>query len=114
MTKLKIILLSLPLMAIINGCKSIQICGYQKDPVGRESIIYHGCLYDGILWRGYLWESAWISGKSQTNTLYSVRIEPNYLYSLATVAFLGIWAPVEVSWQLNSDDPAGLCVEGEK
>lgn len=40
--------------------------------------------------------------------LYSVRIEPNYLYSLVTVISFGLYAPVEVSWQLNRDDPAGL------
>lgn len=55
-------------VCIVSGCKSIQINGYQMDPIGREFDIYNGCLYDGILWNGYLWECDWVSAKSQTNT----------------------------------------------
>lgn len=90
------------------GCTSFDISAYQYQPQKAGSVIYNGCLYDNHLWNGYLWECEWMGSKSQTNTLYAVTVEQNYLYSLATVASLGFWAPVAVSWSLNEDNPMNV------
>ena len=92
------------------GCREFQICGYQKDPQGRHGEIYHGSMYDNRLWwKGrHLWEHNWASCKSQTNTLYSVTVEQNYLFALISVASFGLWMPQKVYWRFNDDDPLSL------
>ena len=94
---------SLSLMAIVVGCNSFMICGYQDDPMEWDSAIYHGCIYDGKFWNGYLWEGDWVSCKFPTNTLYSVTIEQNYLCSLASVLTFVLWMPQRVIWKANND-----------
>lgn len=99
----------LNLMAIVAGCNSFMVCGYQEDPMEWDTAIYHGCIYDGKFWNGYLWEAGWVTCKVPSNTLYSVAIEQNYLHSMAGVLTLGLWMPQRVTWKANSDAP---CLEG--
>ena len=92
--------------AMVVGCNSFTVCGYQDDPVDWDTAIYHGCAYDGVLWKCHLWENGWASNKSPSNTLYSVEIKQSYLYSLVAVLSFGIWMPQRISWQMNSDNPS--------
>ena len=103
---LVVIISALAIGAIVFGCSSFMVCGYQDDPIDWDTAIYHGCAYDGVLWNCRLWEKEWVSNKSPTNTLCYVKIEQNYLHSLAAVLSFGIWMPQRVTWQKNSDNPS--------
>jgi hypothetical protein len=107
MTKRRLLIIAgaLAIGAMIFGCNNFMVCGFQDDPVDWDTEIYHGCAYDGVLWNCRLWEEEWVSNKSPTNTLCCVKIEQNYLHSLAAVLSFGIWMPQRVTWQKNSDNP---------
>ena len=39
------------------------------------------------------------------NGLHQVIVKTNYFYSFATVASLGIWAPIQIEWKCDKDSP---------
>lgn len=104
----------LPLICVSVGCSSFTIMGYEDNPQGRRVERYDGCLWDNRLWNGYLWEKNWVSKVSPTNTLASVTLHQNYCYALCTVVSLGIWAPQEIEWYCNSDNPGDIHQRGSK
>lgn len=110
--KLMLVVFGMIVLACFFGCSSFSIMGYEDNPQGRRVERYDGCLWDNRLWSGYLWEKNWVSKVSPTNTLSSVTVHQNFGYALCTVVSLGFWAPQEIEWYYNSDNPVDV-LKGE-
>ena len=87
-------------LAFAGGCMVAGVSGYRGDVLPFEAERYDGCM-----WGRELWEDEWATVKEPARTLQCVRVRSNLLYALATVATLGLWAPVDLEWVYNLDNP---------
>ena len=85
---------------ILCGCQSsVRVSGRAVRPYE-----YPARRFDGSLWKETLWEKDnYIRVEDRRHTLGAVRFRTNYLYALATVLTLGLWAPVDIEWEENND-----------
>ncbi len=85
---------------LLCGCQSsIRVSGKAVRPYE-----YPPMRYDGSYWSETLWEKDnHITVSDRRHTVAAVRFRTNYLYSLATVLTLGLWAPVDIEWEENND-----------
>ena len=90
---------ALSMMCLCSCQTSVRVSGRAVRPYENPPM-----RYDGSLWKDTLWEKDnYLTVQDRHHTLAAVRVRSNYLYSLATVLTLGLWAPMDLEWEENYD-----------
>ena len=90
----------------ITGCNSLPLESKGTPTGTHEPEVLHASLY------GFMWKQYDIVKPKGTEGFYRININNNYLFSLATVFSLGLYAPVEIEWWEQAKRPQAYT--GEK
>ena len=82
-------------VAAVTGCAKVRIVGREIDPTEEQRVI-HRCGWN-------------VRGEDETSeirvergkTLGAVKVSMNYLHALGTVLTLGLWMPIDLTWEVN-------------